>query len=178
MKMGAGIFWGVLLIVAGIALVIRVVFNVEFPVFRIILAVLLIFMGVRLLVGGSWFSYSSGDQDVIFGERKYMITGQEEKAEFNVIFGSGIYDFREVDLSSGSRRYKIGTIFGGSNIILSKDMPVRVHADAVFAGAELPDNNTAVFGSTSYSHGTPSDTANLLEIKVDVIFGGARVRMK
>lgn len=178
MKMGAGIFWGVLLIVIGIALVIRVVFNVEFPVFRIIFAVFLIFLGIRLLVGGSWFAYDSGDQDVLFGERKFMITGQEEKAEYNVIFGHGIYDFTKVDLSSGSRRYKIGTVFGGSNIIISRDMPVRVHADAIFAGAELPDNNTAIFGSTSFSLGTPSDTSNLLEIKVDVVFGGVQVRVK
>ncbi len=49
-------------------------------------------------------------------------------------------------------------------------------ADAVFAGAELPDGNTAVFGSSSYQSESYNPDSNHLKIKLDVVFGGVKVR--
>jgi predicted membrane protein len=174
MKMGAAIFWGALLIVIGIALVIKVVFNIDFPIFKIIFAFFFIYLGIRILLGNyGFFHFKTGPNEVVFNERYYR--SPYESDEYNVIFGKGVFDFTDVDLSEGSKSYKISTVFGGSVIKVNTDMPVKIAADAVFAGAELPDGNTAVFGSSSYaSDSYNADSANLF-IKVDVVFGGVRV---
>jgi predicted membrane protein len=80
-----------------------------------------------------------------------------------------------VDLSEGNFEAKVNTIFGGSVIRISEDMPVRIDADAVFAGAELPRGNTAVFGTTSYTSDNYSSDSASLHIRIGVVFGGVQV---
>jgi len=172
--MGAAIFWGSILILIGIALVIKVIFNVDFPVFKILVALFFIYLGLRILFGSfGIFRFETGPNDVLFTQRHYSCP--YEYPEYNVVFGSGVFDFRDVDLSEGSQDIKIGTVFGGSKIRIDRDTPVKINADAVFAGAELPDGNTAVFGSSSYSSDSYDRDSAHLNIKVDVVFGGVQV---
>ena len=173
--MGAGVFWGVLLILVGLALIIRFVFNVDFPLFKVLFALFFIYIGLRILFGGfGLFRFETGPDDVLFGEREFF--QPETNKEYNVVFGKGNFDFTNVDLSQGNVNVKIGTVFGASEIRIPRDMPVRIVADAVFAGAELPDGNTAVFGSSTYLSESFHPDSNHLKIKLDVVFGGAQVR--
>jgi predicted membrane protein len=175
MKMGPALFWGLLLILIGLSLVFRIIFNVNFPLFKFIAAFIFIFIGIRLLFGSfGVVNIRSGENDVIFGERHY--THFEDRKEYNVIFGNGIYDFRDIDLSDGSKRIKLSTVFGGTEIKISRDTPVRIKADAAFAGAEMPNGNTAVFGNTVYESPGFDHNKAFLELKIDVVFGGVEVR--
>jgi predicted membrane protein len=174
MKMGAAIFWGSILIVIGIALLIKVVFNVDFPIFKVLVAFLFFYLGIRILLGSfGLFNFHTGPNEVVFGEKLY--SAPFEHSEYNVIFSKGMFDFRNVDLSKGTQNYKVSTVFGGSQIKINKDMPVRIVADAVFAGAELPDGNTAVFGNSTYTSNSYNPDSASLNIKVDVVFGGVQV---
>ena len=174
MKMGAGLFWGAFLLLLGIALVIKVVFNIDFPVFKVLVGIFLILLGVKILLGRSFISPNHfKPEETIFHERVY--DHPESGKEYTVLFAKGVYDFTNVDLSNGNYHAKISTVFGGAQVIIPRDKPVRISADAVFAGAELPDGNTAVFGSSVYeSTSFSSDTAAII-IKVDVVFGGVQV---
>lgn len=175
MKMGPALFWGLLLILIGMSLVFRIVFNIDFPLFKIILAFILIFLGIRLLFGSfGVVNIKGGENDVIFGEKHY--DHFEHKKEYNVIFGNGVYDFRDVDLEGGVKKVKLSTVFGGTEVKLSKDIPVRIRVDAAFAGAELPNGNTAVFGNTSYESPGLDMNEPYLDLKIDVVFGGVEVR--
>ncbi len=93
-----------------------------------------------------------------------------------MVFGKGNFDFTNIDLSQGNVNVKIGTVFGAVEIRIDRDMPVRIVADAVFAGAELPDGNTAVFGSSSYQSESFDPDSSHLKIKLDVVFGGVKIR--
>jgi len=175
--MGAGVFWGVLLILVGLALIIRFVFNVDFPLFKVLFALFFIYIGLRILFGGfGLFKFETGPDDVLFGEREFY--QPEPNKEYNVIFGKGNFDFTDIDLSQGNVNVKIGTVFGASEIRIDSEMPVRIVADAVFAGAELPDGNTAVFGSSSYESLSFNPDTNHLKIKLDVVFGAAEVKRR
>ena len=55
MKMGAGIFWGAFLLLLGIALIIKVVFQVEFPVFKVVVGIFLVLIGLKVLFGRTVF---------------------------------------------------------------------------------------------------------------------------
>ena len=172
--MGAGLFWGAFLLLLGIALIIKVVFNIDFPVFKVLVGIFLVLLGFKILFGRSFIAQHHFEpEETIFSERTY--DNPESGKEYTVLFAKGVYDFTNVDLSKGSFRAKISTVFGGSQIIIPRDAPVRIKADAVFAGAELPDENTAVFGTTVYESENWSPDSASIDIKVDVVFGGVQV---
>jgi predicted membrane protein len=174
MKMGAGLFWGAFLLLLGIALIIKVVFQVDFPVFKVLVGIFLIMLGIKVLFGRFVIpSHHFKPEETIFDERTY--SDPESNKDYTVLFAKGVYDFTNVDLSKGSFHTKISTVFGGTQIIIPRDAPVRIKADAVFAGAELPDGNTAVFGSSVYESDSWSPDSASINIKVDVVFGGVQV---
>ena len=172
--MGAGLFWGAFLLLLGVALVIKVIFNVDFPIFKVLIGIFLILLGIKILVGRDFFPHHHfKPEETVFGEKVY--DNPESGKEYTVLFAKGVYDFTNVDLEKGNFYAKVSTVFGGSQIIIPRDKPVRVKADAVFAGAELPDGNTAVFGSTIYESDSWSSDIPSIDIKVDVVFGGVQV---
>ncbi len=176
MKMGPALFWGLLLIILGLSLVFRIVFNIDFPLLKIILAFVFIFLGLRLLFGSFGMSrFKSDEHDVVFGEKKYR--SFENNKEYNVVFGKGIYDFRDFKLDGNIKRVRLNTVFGGSEIRLPGDLPVRMRVEAAFAGANLPNGNSAVFGSTYYESPGMDPNSPYLDLKVDVVFGGVDVRI-
>ena len=73
MKMGAGIFWGAFLLLLGVALIVKVVFNVDFPVFKVLIGIFLVLLGLK----------------VIFG--KFLVSPQHFKAE-ETVFSERVYD--------------------------------------------------------------------------------------
>jgi predicted membrane protein len=174
MKMGTGIFWGAFLLLLGVALIIKVVFNVDFPVFKVVVGIFLVMLGIKVLFGRSFISSDNFKaEETIFNERVY--DNPESGKEYSVVFAKGVYDFTNVDLEQGSFHVKISTVFGGTQIIIPADKPVRIQAEAVFAGAELPGGNNAVFGTSIFeSESWSPDTASI-DIKVEVVFGGVQV---
>ena len=174
MKMGAGLFWGAFLLLLGVTLIIKVVFNVDFPVFKVLIGIFLVLLGLKVIFGRVLIPQGNfSAEETIFNERVY--DNPDSGKEYTVLFGKGVYDFTNVNLEEGSFRAKISTVFGGTQIIIPADKPVRIQADAVFAGAELPDGNNAVFGTSIYeSDSWRPDTATI-DIKVDVVFGGVQV---
>ncbi len=175
--MGMGLFWGALLLLLGVALIIKVVFNVDFPIGKVLIGIFFILLGVKFLLGRTFhWEGKVGPNETIFNERIYE--NPERGKEYSVVFGKGVYDFTDVDLSKGIFRAKVSTVFGGSVIKIRRDMPVKIDADAVFAGAELPDGNTAVFGSTYYTSDSYNPDSAYLHIKADVVFGGVQIIQK
>lgn len=174
--MGAGLFWGLLLILIGLGIVIRVVFNVNIPVVKFVIAFFFIFIGIKLLVGNFHFLNHRSDEDTtIFSESRIDGIDKEFK-EHNIIFGSSTIDLRDVDLSSGSKEINVNTIFGSCLIKLSEQTPVKIKADAVFGSARLPNGETAAFGSGNYESENFNRDTNYLYIKGDVVFGGIEIR--
>ena len=175
--MGAGLFWGAFLLLLGIALVIKVIFQIDFPVFKVLIGIFLVLLGMKILFGRFGVSdHHFKPEETIFHEK--VFDHPEQDKEYTVLFGKGVYDYTDVDWSQGRFYSKISTVFGGSQIIIPRDAPVRIKADAVFAGAELPDRNSAVFGSAYYQSDSWKDDTTGIDIKVDVVFGGVQVILR
>lgn len=172
--MGTGIFWGAFLLLLGVALIIKVIFNVDFPVFKVVVGIFLVMLGIKVLFGKTFISsHNFKAEETIFNERVY--DNPESGKEYSVVFGKGVYDFTNVDLDQGSFRVKVSTVFGGTQIIVPADKPVRVQAEAVFAGAELPGGNNAVFGTSIFESASWTPDTASIDIKVEVVFGGVQV---
>lgn len=174
--MGHTLFWGLLLILIGFSLIFKIVFNLDFPLFKVIVAFLFIFIGLRILFGSAGFHFNTrAHNDVIFSERKY--SSFNDKREYNVVFGRGVYDFRDFNLHGSIKKIRISTVFGGSEIKLSRNIPARILVDAAFAGVELPNGNSAVFGNTVYESPDFDPQQPYLQIKLEAVFAGVEVKI-
>ena len=174
MKMAPGLFWGVLLVLIGLAAIFRVVFDVN--LFGVMFAVFLIFIGISLLVGKPWmFHRDKRPNDIMFEERSFH-EQPADNSEYNVIFGKSVYDFRNVTFPENRPvRVKLNTVFGNTVIRINRNTPVKIKSDAVFASSSMPDGNSVAFGSIQYVTDTFSVSPNHLYIEAPVVFGAIQV---
>jgi hypothetical protein len=169
------VFWGILLIILGAGVVINVIFHVNIPIWRVIFAFILIYTGVRLMMGRSlrWEgNWERPENTTIFQESRLTV---KPGGEYTVIFGAGKFDFPEIAPSEGTGNVKVNTLFGSSTLNLAANLPYKIVSTAVFAGVEMPDGSDSWFGEHVYqSKNFREDQPHLL-IKADVIFGGLEI---
>ena len=173
--MAPGLFWGVLLVLIGLAAIFRVIFDVN--LFGVMFALFLIFVGVTLLIGKPWMvHHRKGERDILFEERN-VVEQPRDNSEYNVIFGRSVYDFRNIQFPDNeSIKIKINTVFGNSVILVSKNTPVKIKSDAVFAGSSMPDGNSVAFGTIQYETDSFAVALNHLYIDAPVVFGAVQVK--
>jgi len=169
------VFWGVLLIILGITVIIKVLFHINIPLGRIALAFILIYIGIWFLIGGK-FGWRQSGNTVVFNDSQISIT-KPSNEEYNIIFGKGTMDLTGVVLAKGVTKVKLNTVFGGGVIKINPDIPMKIVIDSPFAAAKLPDGNNVTFGS-GYTYQTKSfqEGQDYLLIEADVVFGGLEVQ--
>jgi hypothetical protein len=178
MKMNWGIFWGALLVLIGLSLIIKFVFNVDFPLVKIVVAFAFIYLGIKILVGGQcrFFAMHKDETAIIFGETNF--DSIEKEKEYSVVFGKGTFDLRNIKVDTGQvYKVQLNTVFGASELLIDKEQPVKIRSNAAFAGVELPNHNTTAFGTAFYTSDTV-DTANggYIEVETNTVFGATKVR--
>jgi len=175
MKMAPGVFWGIVLVIIGLSIIFRIIFDIN--LFRVLIALLLILLGFKILVGNKGiFDFSSAKNDIIFSEKSYS-GSPNDRTEYNVMFGKSVFDFRNIDFKDEKPiRLKINTIFGAAEIKINENSPVKIKVDAAFAGAKMPNGNTVAFGSSQYVSNTYGASSKYLFIDANVVFGGLEVK--
>ena len=175
MKMASGLFWGIILIFFGLSMVIRIVFNVDIPVFKLLVAFFFVWLGLRIMLGNrSFMHFRATRNDVIFNENSFKEFNEENK-DFNVIFGKAVYDFRDMIIKE-KMKIHLSVVFGGAEIKLKRGTPYRIATESVFGGIKMPNGNTSVFGSSHYQSENYNADLPYLFIKTEVVFGGVEVR--
>lgn len=175
--MSATLFWGILFIIVGLSLVLKIIFHIDFSIFRVIVAFFLIYLGIRLYIGKDFSLFPDTDKDnqMVFSEK--TIKTVESGKEYNVIFGGAKFDLHDMQIPDSSTIHiKINTIFGGSQIVLNPDIPVHVNSSTVFAGTKMPDGNTSAFGSLNYESDTVKKGRPRLIIETATVFGGLHIK--
>jgi predicted membrane protein len=176
MKMGMGLFWGLILIALGLSIIFKVIFDVS--IFRILIAAVLILIGIKILVGRNIFHVDTKDSDVIFNEKRYTEFPLTSK-EYNTIFGKTTFDFSEAAVPTDTNiKLQFNTIFGHTIIILPQGLPVNIKGEAVFGAVEMPNENTAVFGSASYRSEQDSAAASFVDVKASTVFGNIEIKLR
>ncbi len=174
MKMAPGLFWGVLLVLIGLAAIFRVVFDVN--LFGVLFALFLIFVGISLLAGKPWMKHRQKSENDIMFEERSIRDQPRDNTEYNVIFGKSVYDFRDLQFPDNQpMKIKINTIFGQTMIRIRKSTSVKIKSDAVFASAAMPDGNSVAFGSIQYATDSFAVNLNHLFIDAPVVFGSIEV---
>ena len=168
MKMGfifSQVFWGIFLILLGTSFILKVVFHLDIPVFRLFVSFFLIYLGIRVLTLG--FSSERNNRNMIFNDYQFQVNAD---GDYNVIFGRGVVDLTHYQIDANTR-IKVNTIFGSGLIKIDPTQPLKVKVDSAFAGARMPDGNLISFGE--YTYQTPAVKEGQLygKMEVNVVFG-------
>ncbi len=174
--MNWSILIGVLLVLFGISLIAKVVFNVDIPVFRVVIALFLIYIGIRLFIGKDFglISHHDNENSIVFGHRTiYKI---EDDMEYNVVFGKGVFDLRNVYQADSQKiTFKLNTVFGSSDILYNDTIPLSIKSTSAFGGTKLPNGNTEAFGTYEFNTDT-TGREPLVRIETNTVFGGTLFR--
>ncbi len=177
MKMGLGLFIGILIILLGLGIIVNVIFHIHIPIFKVLFGLILIFIGLKIIFGSciSFPSCQGKAGNVLFQERTYRGLPGDSK-EYNALFGKAFIDLRGIELKEKVTPIKIKVVFGGAEVILSETTPVRIKAEAVFGGVQLPENVTGAFGTSTYQSKNFDENQNYLFIEGTSVFGGIVIR--
>lgn len=173
--MSCGLIIGLVLILFGISIILKVFLNIDFPVVKTLFALFLIAWGVWVLLGKHICPVRChGSNTTLFSECKSF---NADGKEYNVVFGKATYDFTKLDPADTEQRSKtIKTVFGESIVIINKDLPVRISAETAFGNVSLPNGNASFMGGQRWESDSAKTSENVVDIHVQVVFGNCIIR--
>lgn len=174
MRMGSlidAVFWGALLIVAGVLLIVRKYVPFTLPVGRIIIALVLVYFGIRIIVGGPAVR---DENTVVFGSRTTLAGGSSGSRDFNIVFGSGDIDFTAMSPDDATR--EVNVIFGSGTLRIGPDAPVQIRMSSAFGSVRDPDGNSLSFGDRTWTSAAYREGSPALRIKAAAVFGSLAIR--
>jgi hypothetical protein len=168
-----GFFWGIVLVLLGVSMILKVVFHLDIPVFRLVVAGVLIFLGVRLLLGMSHGGAGAPRNTVLFGEGD--LGSAPADREYSVVFGKGILDLKGLDPATRTEALEFVTVFGEGTLRVDPAVPTKVTMTAAFGGARAPDGAQTAFGTYVYRTPGLREDAPFLDVRATVVFGSLAV---
>jgi predicted membrane protein len=154
------IFWGVLLVLWGASLILKT-FNINMPLAKIFLAVIIIMFGIKLLIG-------TGSKTVRRDRSKgnSFIT-MNQSGEYNLIFSGGSIDLTDMDENAND--IEINVIFGSAEVILPVHLNFDIEPSTIFGATVLPNKSQYGFGDSRYRSGESQGRA--IHVESSCIFG-------
>lgn len=170
--------FGVLLIVGGILYILSSVLGINLPVFRILLGVFVVYYGIKIITGGwNWdVKTVSNDHKAVFAESKFTFPNSNSSNEFTTVFGESELDLTAHGEELIGKKIKYVTVFGEGEIILKKDLPVRIMSETVLGNTSVLEKGSAVVGKYTYQSPGLKDMDPALEIEVVTVFGQVKVK--
>lgn len=127
----SGAFWGVLLILWGLSLVLKAFFpSIRMPIGTIFVSVCIIIFGVQLLIGGFGSRRHSSERRAHQGISEHQSSNFKE--ELNVVFTSDSLNLQNIDVSNQDKYLEVNAVFGRAIIYVTSDMPIKLESNAVF----------------------------------------------
>lgn len=166
----SGLFWGLILVLIGISVIIKAVFKIDIPIVRLIFALILIYFGLKMLLGG----FRIGTERTIIFQEAELKAGARD-SEYNIIFGSGEINISDLKLEDRIIRIEADIIFGSGKVLLPAGIPVIVKTSTVFGQCRLPDAQTSAFGDRTYRSPGIDTSQPYLILELDVVFGSAEI---
>jgi predicted membrane protein len=175
----SGVFWGCLLILWGASVIIETVFQIHIPLFRIVFAFVLIYIGVRIMTGRAWWPGSASiatEHESVFGNAQFG--GKDLKDEYSSVFGNGDVDLTQAEVGKDGGKIAVHTVFGHSIIRVNPKTPIRVRGTAAFGEMVTPDGKQAAFGETTWESPAVKPGVKPLEIRAEAVFAKVEIVTK
>lgn len=173
--MDSKLFWGLLIILIGVSIIINHVFKVDFPLFKVIIALVIIYFGVTMLLGSFNFkSGSSGDQSSVFTSQNYAPDLIDRSEEYNCLFGSSKIDLRNTNFEEKNIELEVNAVFGSVKLYLPENVKVRIKASSAFGSVRSKDHQQDGIGDQEFSEGSRTGDVEIT-VKASAVFGSVRI---
>jgi hypothetical protein len=167
--LSSGVFWGLILILIGISIIVRIVFNVDIPIFRLVIGLLLVYFGFQVIFGGSYRSRRRIDTQR--GERSYRgYNIQQGNNQYNIVFSRGRVDLTDKTDLSTDQFVEVNVVFGSAVVLIDPEIPTQIEVNTVFGSASLPGRKLAMIGQERYRVGADRADGSILYIEVSSVF--------
>lgn len=168
----SGLFWGVLLILGGISILLKLVFGINFPFFKILFGLLFIYIGIRLILGIS--NKNENENTIAFGTNRFKY--DQNNLEQNLVFSKGLIDYSNAENHSDNKPSKINVVFSDGTLLINESIPMKIKVSSVFSGTSFPDSTSISFGEYTYTTKAFKDSLPFLPVKVDVVFSSFKIK--
>lgn len=154
----------------GVILLVRQIFGITIPIFKILIGLLFIYLGLVIIFGGFGLR---GENTLLFTSGNFQVERLEN--DYNLIFSSGNINLLNVVPENGRQTTEVNVIFSSGNILVDPDTPYEIRLNAAFGSAEAPGRKVSGFGSQDYRTGGAGEAEDPIEIKANVVFGSLNV---
>jgi predicted membrane protein len=155
-----GLFWGILISLFGLSIVLKYAFNINIPFGRIFFGVIIILFGLRLIIGQSGFIKTRHNKALNYNKNSKEIT---------VLFSNGVVDLSKF-VNSKNFPSEISVIFGSATVIVPDSINLEITSNTVFGSTILPDRSYAGFGEDVFVMNTEQG-APIYQIETNTVFG-------
>jgi len=167
--LSSGVFWGVALILIGSGWVLNNTLGLDIPVFQVVISLMLIYLGISIITGHNGNARKT--HTIAFGEEAIQL--DDAHGKYSVSFGAGKFEL--TDKIKPPATIEIDVNFGGVQLYIDKNTPVKVIADAAFGGVEMPSGKDVAFGHGEYTNPAFTSDKEHIIIKIHVAFGGCEI---
>jgi predicted membrane protein len=173
---------GMIAILIGLVFLAPVYFDIPFNTRQLFWPAILMGIGVLILFNGFGackdkmrFRFKKEgisdtdkiDGNHIFGGGDHYITSDNFKGgSINAIFGGGKYDLSRCKLAEGTHVLDVSFIFGGVELILPAEWPVKVEVDSILGG----------FSNKGGYRQPDTEAKGVLVVRGTAIFGGGEIK--
>lgn len=169
-----GIFFGTLLVLWGLSLIIEALFGISLPILRIGFACILIYAGLVLIKG----MYEAQQQKAIFFSQETVKADRYNNQQYyKIVFGQGTIDLSQLDTSGHAEpiRIQVYTLFGKAILQLDPQVPTLVNATSVMSSVSFPDKTIVSLGNYRYQTGTNDQKPQVI-VDATAVFSALEVR--
>lgn len=159
------LFWPAMIILAGVLMLLNAILPWNIPVWRTLLAVVLICVGINMVTGGSLLSNHRKTD----GISEVTVDTEAQETKYDYVFSNKTIDLRHQDTLPPV--IKLDSAFSNLTVYLPVDYSITIKLDVAFANITMPNGQSLLFGENTYTCGSLDPAAPPLLIEADCAFG-------
>jgi len=155
-----GLFWGILISLIGLSIVLKYAFNIDLHLIRVFFGIVIILFGLKIIIGYNVKHNIKTHRNVNY---------YHGSKECTIVFSNGTIDLSKyIDEQKTPR--EITVVFGNATVIVPDTMNLEITSTTVFGSTILPDRSYAGFGEDTYSI-INNPGAQVHKIETTTVFG-------
>jgi len=172
---------GIFFLLVGTSIILKAVFHIDLPIFRVVGGLFLIFLGAKMILGfprsGRNENWDSASESSGIFSREHFTTGKSKGGgtEYNIVFGQGTVDLTDAKIPAGEK-ISVNTVFGNGIVLYDPKKAIKLTTNSVFGNVETPDGRATALGEASQQLGSMEGLP--LKIHVNSVFGSVQFQPK
>ena len=161
----SSLFWGTILIIWGISILIKALFGIDIPVLSTLLALGLLYLGFSLLTGNTACTVKRGGYTTHTNYSHYQESGFHKET---IVFGEKTIDFTNMSPNQDTATQEYVITMASATFKINPAIPTSINVQTVMGRAQFPNNTEISVGSYHYTNSTEKP---VLHIKATVVMG-------